>query len=604
MDKVVRIGCASAFWGDTTSAAAQLVRQSSIDYLVFDYLSEATMSVLANARMRQPGAGYAREFVTEVMTPLLKDIARKEIKVVSNAGGINLSACREALNNLAQDAGLSLKIALVEGDNLLHKHEDLMSQGITDLETGALFPQQSISINAYLGAKPIADALSAGADIVLTGRTVDSALHLGPLMHEFGWALDDYDKLAQGSLVGHILEGGAQCCGGNFTDWTDVPNYDDLGFPIAECQADGRFVITKPKNTGGLINRNTIREQILHKIGDPKTYRLPNVICDFSQVSVEDTGPDQVTVSGAKGQQPANDYKVIVTWMDGFRCSASFMLSGIDAQAKGQRTADAILAKTDAIFTARKLGHYTATRVDIIGAESTYGAHARQSAGREVVVRIAVAHSNKAALDIFAREIAHAAGMAPGATCVIGGMPKASPIIRLFSCLLPKTDVPVTVDIDGEIQSIEIPLGAEDVVAEQSSSEGTGAATEVIEFEATTPLIKLALARSGNRANHVNIGVIARQSDYLPYLRAALTESTVAEYMQHILDEQQGTVSRWELPGIDALNFLLENALDGGGMAGLRADSQGRALAQQLLEFPVPIPTELAEQLTATDNSS
>ncbi|MDC5259724.1 DUF1446 domain-containing protein [Acinetobacter baumannii] len=592
--RVVKIGCASGFWGDTNTAAFQLVHLTDINYLVFDYLSEITMSIMAKAKMVEPKHGYALDFVSRVMAPLLKKIAEKKIKVISNAGGVNPLACRDALQKIIKEYGLDLKVAVVLGDDLLPKHEQLKSQNIQEMFSGEALPEQVASSNAYLGAVAIRDALDLGADIVITGRVVDSAVVLAPLLHEYQWSLDDYDKLAQGSLAGHVIECGVQCTGGNFTDWQLVQGFDNMGFPVVEVNEDGSFVVTKPQGTGGLVSTATVAEQIVYEIGNPQAYLLPDVIADFSHVHLEQVGEHRVRVTGAIGQAPTTQYKVSATYPDGYRVLVSFLIAGREAPQKAQVIADAILTKCERVLAMRSVPPFSEKSVEILGIESTYGDHAKTLNSREVVVKIAVKHMFKEACMFFASEIAQAStGMAPALAGIVGGRPKASPVIKLFSFLIDKNQLNIEIDFEGKRYLIEIPQG---VSTEQLPTLTAGENAVYQGDEIEVPLIEIAHARSGDKGNHSNIGVIARKADYLPWIRAALTEQSVASYMQHVLDAEKGRVIRYELPGLNALNFMLENALGGGGIASLRIDPQGKAFAQQLLDMPVKVPAHLLEK--------
>ncbi|WP_434596664.1 DUF1446 domain-containing protein [Pseudomonas sp. R4-83] len=593
MPNTVRIGCASAFWGDTSTAAAQLVAGGRLDYLVFDYLAEITMSIMAGARMKDLQAGYATDFI-EVLTPLLAQLAEQNIRVISNAGGVNPHACAAALQAACDRAGVALKIAVLLGDDLQPQLRQL--SGITEMFTGAPLPPLCVSTNAYLGAPGIVEALKLGADIVITGRVVDSAVVSAALVHEFGWSWHDYDKLAQAALAGHIIECGAQCTGGNFTDWRDVPDYEHIGFPIVEVSADGQFTVSKPEGSGGLITALTVGEQMLYEIGDPQAYRLPDVICAFTQVELRQHGKNAVHVHGAKGLPPSDQYKVSATYPDGFRCTASCLIAGIDAVAKAQRVSQAILAKTAEMLSQRGWAPYSETHVELLGSEATYGPHGQRQDSREVVIKLAVRHPDKRALVLFSREIAQAAtGMAPGLTGIVGGRPTVYPLIRLFSFLIDKSVCTLHVDMAGERHPCSLPVPA--VTQNPTSALPHQPPEPQGRADASVPLVKLAVARSGDKGNHSNIGVMPRKPEYLPWIAAALTPAVVADWMSHVLDPHNGRVERWYLPGTHSLNFLLENALGGGGVASLRIDPQGKAFAQQLLEIRIAVPQSIAEQL-------
>ena len=589
-DKKVRIGCASAFWGDTSTAAEQLVYSGNLDYLVFDFLAEVTMSILAGAKIKNSNMGYTPDFVSQI-APLLTEIKDKKIKVITNAGGINLEACRDALKSEAEKLDINLKIALVHGDNILDRKQELQNMRIQDIDNNEPLPDEIVSMNGYLGAKPIQEALSNEADIVITGRCVDTALVLGPLMHEFNWSINDYDLLAAGSLAGHIIECGAQCTGGNYTDWHLVNEFENIGFPIVEVQKSGDFIVTKPDKTGGMVSFGTVAEQFLYEIGDPNAYILPDVVCDFSQVKIKEIGQDQVLVSGSKGLAPSNSYKVSTTYKDGFRVAATLVIGGKNALKKSKIVSKAILSKTNRILEQKGIKKIEKTSISILGTDSIYGEKERAVDSREVVLRIMAIHKIKEALVIFSREIAQAStGMVSGVINFLGGRPSVSSSIKLYSFLLEKSFFEIKLDIDGEMTPVNIEL---DGSYKYNHLESNRIIYEEFETDFSVPLQQLAFARSGDKGNHANIGVIARKPNYLPYIRNGLKPEIIADYFSHLLN---GEINIWDVPGICGLNILLKDSLGGGGMSSLRIDPQGKAYAQQLLEIPIPIKKEILDQ--------
>lgn len=590
--KTVRIGGGAAMWGDTQTAPAQLVQQGQIDYLMLEYLAEVTMSILTAQHMKDEQRGWARDLVS-VVGPLLPEIKRQGIRIVTNGGGVNPQGAREALRAAATEAGVDLRIAVVTGDDLMPRAREMVDDLLRPTDPDQQRPQQFLSMNAYLGALPVAAALDAGAEVVITGRCVDSALALGPLIHEFGWSVDDYDRLSAGSLVGHLIECGAQSTGGIHTDWEQVPGYENMGFPIAECHADGNFDLTKPPDTGGMVTVGTATEQLIYEIGNPKAYLLPDVTCDWSQVRITQAGADRVHIEGARGSMPTASYKVSATCADGFRLTSMFIIGGIDAVAKGERVAAALIEKNRRLLISKGHADFRATNVHVIGGETMYGPHSRARQAREVMVWMALTHESDAALRLVGTEIAQAAtGMAPGITGYSGGRPSPSAIIRLYSALVDKPEIPITMDVAGDVQCIEVPSGSGEPPA--FASDPPGETADPGPDSVAVPLIRLALARSGDKGDDSNIGIIARDRSYLPWIRAALDESAVADYFAHYL---KGRVYRYELPGTGALNFVLTRVLGGGGIASLRADPQGKCYGQMLLDYPIPVPRELAESL-------
>lgn len=588
-DKVVRIGGASAFYGDSQLAARQLVDKGDVDYLVFDYLAEVTMAILARAHMRDPQYGYAVDFVTVAMKDVLADCAKKGIKIVANAGGVNVPGCIAALEALCEAQGLNLTIAGVYGDDISGRTAEFEGDAMPDMDSGKPLPEKLASANAYLGAQPIADALAAGANVVVTGRVVDSALVLGPLIHEFGWSMREYDKLAQGSLAGHVLECGAQCAGGNFTDWHLVPDYADISYPVAEIEAEGAFTVGIPPETGGLINRGSVGEQILYEIGDPANYLLPDVACDFTGVNLEEVGKDRVRVSGAKGRAPGPDYKVCATYVDGFRLMGCYFLAGPRSADKAQTGAEAWIRRVRKAFDERGIPDFRDVSIEVVGAEAVYGPHGQANETREVMCKFGLHHDDPKALAFASAELAYlGTSGTPGMSGLGGGRVKPQPLMRIHSGLIKKSDVPVKVQVGGAVISEE-PYDVED-----TSNLANGPAMPVSPAEigadwVEVPLEALCYARSGDKGNKANVGLMVRDEKYLPVLEGQVTGEAVADYFAHLVD---GTVSRYALPGFGAYNFLLTEALGGGATASIRMDSQGKAYGQMLLSMPVKVPAE------------
>jgi hypothetical protein len=588
-EKRVRIGGASGAWGDSPGAIEQLLG-ADVRYFMMDYLAEVTMSLLARARMKDPEAGFPPDFIL-YLKRYLPEIARRGIKVASNGGGVNPAACKRALEAAISELGRSLTVAMVEGDDVMPLTDALRAAGLREHVSGAPLPKRLLTANAYLGALPIRAAFDAGADIVITGRCADSALALGILMHEFGWAADDYDRLGAGSLVGHILECGPQATGGTFTDWDRVPDWHNIGYPIAECSPDGSFVVSKPAGTGGLIVPGVIAEQTLYEIGDPAAYLLPDVAADFSKVRLTQIGPDQVRVEGARGRPPTAQYKVSATYQDGYRAVATVSIVGTDAARKAERTGEALIARARMVFARRGLPDFTATHIEALGAEASYGPNAATRASREVLLRLVVQHASRDALEIFARELGSIGlSCAPGTTGIYNGRPKPTPVVRLFTFFLDKAALgnPRLTIGDKAPREIEVPRNGGFIPAMPNnapSDEPIPGAPMV-----TVPLSRLAYARSGDKGNSSNIAIIAREPRFLPLLRREVTPERIVAQLGHLVG---GPAERFEAPGLNALNFLIQDALGGGGMASPRIDPQGKAYGQMALEMPIEVPCAL-----------
>ncbi|WP_263827647.1 acyclic terpene utilization AtuA family protein [Ruegeria aquimaris] len=580
---VLRIGGASGFWGEAPHATAQLL-DAGVDVLVYDYLAEITMSIMARARLKDPAQGYASDFVTEAMGRNLHSIAARGVRVLSNAGGVNPAACAAALREKISAAGLSLKVAVVEGDDLMVRLAEFSN--CTEMFTGAAMPpaERIASMNAYIGAGPVVAALRAGADIVITGRCADSALTLAACIHHFDWDMHAHDLLAAGSLAGHLLECGPQSTGGNFTDWEAAGDIARIGYPIAEVSADGGFILTKPEGTTGLVSPASVGEQMLYEIGDPRAYLLPDVVCDFTGVTLALDGPERVRVSGARGQAPTGRLKVSVTWADGYRGGMVFQMTGRAARDKARAFAQAGLDRARARLNALGAPEYREVCFEAFG-----GRHG-DAGTEEIAFKAAVRHDDARAVGLFLKELVGAALATPPGLHFFtgGGRPKPSPVVALFSCLIPAAALTCKITLEGAEVVYDAPdLPLWDVaLADLQEPEPAEDGVEMV----SRPLEDLAWARSGDKGDSANIGVIARNPAYMPHIWAALTPGVVQRFFA---EKSPAQVNRYYLPGTHSMNIVMTAVLGGGGVASLRNDPQGKAFAQELLSLPVAIPAGL-----------
>src|SRR2546426_11210685 len=446
MKEKIRIAAGQGFWGDLPDAPVRQVEGGPIDYLMLDYLAEVTMSIMQKQKARDPNAGYARDFVP-LMKQILPACVDRDIKVVANAGGVNVEGCAAAVREVARELGLSdkLKIGIVTGDDILDRIDDLLARGIELRNMDTDDPLSTVrdriqSANAYLGAAPIVEALNKGARVVITGRATDTGLTLGPMIHEFGWAGDDWDKLAAGTIAGHIIECGAQCSGGNCQyDWQSIPDLANVGFPIAEASADGTFVVTKHERTGGRVNVPSIKEQLVYEMGDPHEYITPDCVADFTTIQLADDGPNRVRVFGIKGRPATDSLKVSISYSAGYKAVGTLVYAWPDAYAKA-KAADGILrARLD------RLGlNFDQILTEFVGANATHGPLAGEPSSKlaEVQLRVGVRGNDRAAIERFTKEIAPLILTGPPAvTGFAGGRPKVEEIVAYWPALIPKNEI-------------------------------------------------------------------------------------------------------------------------------------------------------------------
>ncbi|MBK7706263.1 MAG: DUF1446 domain-containing protein [Acidobacteria bacterium] len=452
MKQKVRVAGGQGFWGDLLTAPVDQVRGGEIDYLMLDYLAEVTMSIVQKQRQRDPNAGYARDFVT-LMREILPDCVERDIKVLSNAGGVNVLGCAEAIKAVAAELGLAgkVKIGVITGDDILGRLDEFADRGIeiTNMETGE--PLSAIrdrvqSANVYLGAAPLVEALGKGAQIIVGGRLTDTGLTLAPLMHEFGWTFDDWDRIAAGTIAGHIIECGAQSSGGNCQyDWKNIPDLANVGFPIVEASPDGSFVVTKHEGTGGRVSIQSIKEQLLYEMGDPHSYITPDVVADFTTINLADDGTDRVRVFGIKGHPKTDFYKVSIAYSAGWKAVGTLVYAYPEAYEKAQAADKILRARLE------KLGlKFDVILTEFVGVSATHGHLAGDPPANvpEVQLRFGGRGQSKADVERFTKELAPLILTGPPAvTGFAGGRPKVEEIMAYFPALIPKSLIETDVTV-------------------------------------------------------------------------------------------------------------------------------------------------------------
>lgn len=450
MPKTVRIANGQGFWGDSVDAPVRLVEYGRIDYLNLDYLAEVTLSIMQKQKRKNPALGYATDFV-DLMARTLPMLKAKGIRVIANAGGVNPEACRAAILEVAKKLGVKgVRIATVTGDDVMDRLPEFKAAGLklANMDTGeGLFDRELeiISANVYMETQAMVEALDTGADIVLTGRCTDPGLTLAPLIHEFGWKADDWNRLAAGTVAGHILECGAQSTGGNFSRWWEVPDLWNVGYPIAEVSEDGTFVITKPEGSGGMVTVDTVSEQLVYEMGDPRNYITPDVVADFTSIHLRQEGPDRVAVSGVQGRPKTPFLKVSGSYLKGHKATGQLVLSGPRALEKARLCADIVWRRLEAAgFT------FEHTDAEFLGASTVHEGIAFEPADpAEIVLRLSVKDADRRKVERFGRELAPLVTAGPaGVTGFAGGRPKAQEIVAYWPALIPRELVSWQVSVE------------------------------------------------------------------------------------------------------------------------------------------------------------
>ncbi len=598
MKKMIRIANAGGYWGDDLDALHRQLTGGRLDYITMDFLAEITMSILRRQQLKNPEMGYAGDFLTQLQT-CLPLIMKKKVKVITNAGGINPVGLGRQIILLAKKMGYDLKVGVVYGDDISQRLYELRAGGekFTNMETGAEFTgmmQRVTSANVYLGAEPVVAALKAGCQIIVTGRVTDTGITLAPMIHEFGWAMDDWDKMAAGIIAGHIIECGAQGAGGNITDWQEVPSFHNIGYPIIEMEPNGEFVVTKHKRTGGLVYEKSVKEQLVYEMGDPGQYISPDGVAFFNTLKVKEDGPDRVRVTGVRGGPAPEMFKVSMAYADGWKAEGEVLICGPEIEKKAAAVAKVFWGK---------VGHkFAKTNTAMVGAGSIWPDQLGICSPQEVYLRFGVCDDDLAKINDFSKALPALILAGPSGMAVsTRGRPRPQQVVAYWPALMRRDGVTAKVltwDTDGNESFLEIHFPIRGEIGEpvrndvkpakrKAHKAPSGALKEV-------RLRRLCYARSGDKGDTCNIGVLARSPGVYRWMCANLTAAVVKRFFKGMVF---GKVTRYELDNLQGLNFLLEQSLGGGGTTSLLVDPQGKTMSQALLEMTVKVPASLLRGL-------
>jgi hypothetical protein len=595
--KTIRIGNAGGYWGDDLDAFRRQLTGGRLDYITMDFLAEITMSILRKQQLRNPELGYATDFLVQ-LEQTLPEIVARGVRVITNAGGVNPAGLGRRIRDLALSMGLEVKVGVVDGDDIADRLDELTAAGeaFTNMETGAAFAgvrDRVTAANVYLGAEPVVAALDAGCQIVVTGRVTDTGITLAPMIHEFGWKMDDWDRMAAGIVAGHIIECGAQASGGNLTDWREVPSFHDIGYPVIEMKSTGGFTVTKHARTGGLVSVKSVKEQLVYEMGDPAQYISPDGVAFFDTIRVADGGRNKVRVSGVRGGPAPAMFKVSMAYEDGWKADGEVLVSGPEAKAKAASLAE--------IFW-RKVGRdFARTSTALVGAGSIWPDSLNRYEPNEIFLRFGVADQDRNKLEAFSKALPALILAGPSGMAVsTRGRPRPQQVMAYWPALLRRDRVDARVlvlEADGKEHERIISFPVRGEAGEPCSSDEPRSRPPKPAFKGAkkrVPLRRLCYARSGDKGDTCNIGVLARSPRIYAWLVGYLTAARVKRFFG---DKVTGPVTRYELDNLEGLNFLLEGALGGGGTSSLLVDPQGKTMSQALLQMEVDAPASLLRGL-------